>query len=585
MLPRRRDALVALLLAVAACVPDTASPPSPTVPAPAATARPSGATASALAPAVDAGVVSDARVAKDASAAPTRALVPDGPAHWRSMPTAQNGFYTVVDGLCSELEATRVGKDVVVHYGGGGNAIYNNGKRRGAASFIALRDDGLESIGDPSILSPTGVAGASLDDFWIADSTGSRSSEGAILHRYVGGTWKKYAKDQTNLHAWVDGGIIGSLGFAAANGDIWVEGSNTRPPESLWVTLPFPSLAAFPTGDVLLAGHSGSNPSMSGPLVARHWAPSQKVTEYSLASIFPGGEGYVRFTEVAPNEIYATVGSRIARWDGAGFRLLGSAIKGEPIGLVRRAAPDDLWFLSGAGRLARVTSAGVTTVVTPEPVADFDGVDLGAIWMVGTSGKLYRRDGQEWTQRPLPSPAFSTGGARKAKRVIVVSPDLVLLKAMYWEKGLGWKDQELHTALFSTKRVKETLRCNEPDPENNNIELGRGFQSWPPMATADCPTPFVVLARRSNATRVTDDWPRIRAALKGHAELAEVSLVEFLSGDRVFVGAKASSLDAAKSLVAVVAKQDRLRPEIVCGEPEPKRTLSIDLATGAATPR
>jgi hypothetical protein len=171
----------------------------------------------------------------------------------------------------------------------------------------------------------------------------------------------------------------------------------------------------------------------------------------------------------------------------------------------------------------------------------------------------------------------------KAKRVLVNDPDDVLLIAAYWEKGAFWKEQELHTALYRTKPVKETLRCNEPDPENNNIYLGHGFQSWPPMAGADCKTPFAVLARRSNAHKVVDDWPRLRAALKGHTELGEVSLVELVSGDRTFVGAKGKDLDAAKKIAELVAAKERLRPEIVCGDPEPKRTLAIDLATGTAT--
>ena len=127
------------------------------------------------------------------------------------------------------------------------------------------------------------------------------------------------------------------------------------------------------------------------------------------------------------------------------------------------------------------------------------------------------------------------------------------------------------------------MRCNEPDPENNNVELGSGFQSWPPMATDDCKTPFAVLARRSKANKTADDWPRIRAALKGHAELGEVSLVEFVSGDRTFVGAKGKDLASARKIASLVAEKDRLRPEVVCGDPEPKRTLAIDLTTGAAT--
>jgi len=547
------------------------------------------ASSKAPAPEVDSGGAAGRLAGGDASVdAGTQSAaanpVPEGAARWKSVPKAQNGMFAVLDGLCSQLSFTRVGNDVVVHYGGGHQVMYLDGKRVGAASFIALRDDGLVSIGSPPIEYPTGIAGASLDNFWVADSTGSRSSEGSTLYRYASGSWKKYEKDQTNLHAWVDGGIIGSLGFAAANGDIWVEGTSTKPPQAMWADLPFPTLAAFPTGDVLLVGARNRMENPDSPLIARHWAPGKKVTELPLQAILPGDE-YTRAFEVAPDEVYILRGDKIARWDGKAFRALGKTIGGEKMSTVRRAGPDDLWVQTEGGKLERISAQATTIITTPEAVADMDGIDRGAAWMVGKSGKLYRRDGETWTSVPLPGPAFSasTNVAVKAKRVLVNKPDDVLLVAAYWEKGPLWKDQELHTALYRTKAVKETLRCNEPDPENNNIHLGHGFQSWAPMATAECKTPFAVLARRSNANKSTDDWPRLRAALKGHAELGEVSLLEFVSGDRTFVGAKGKDLDTTKKIAELVAAKDRLRPEIACGDPEPTRTLALDLATGNAT--
>ncbi len=580
---------------LSACVPDTAV-------GSANNARPAASPASAVAVA-DGGAPNAAdgaaALAKSEPKAAARKPMPEGPAKWRSVPREQNGFYAVLDGICSQLGAGRVGKDVVVHYGGGHNPMYLDGVRAGAASFIALRDDGLESIGDPIINSPTGIAGKSLDDFWIADSTGSRSSDGAILHRYLNGTWKTHAKDQTNLHAWVDGGIIGTLGFAAANGDVWVEGSSTKPPQALWADLPFPSMAAFPTGDVLLiANKDGGGGPFSGPLVARHWAPGQKVTEHALERFFvrdtPDAGDYAgasKLHELAPDEVYFARKDRVLRWDGTAFHALANTSKGESISKIRRAAPDDLWVLTEAGAVQRLTATSAATIATPEVVVDMDGVENGGAWIVGKSGKLYRREGEEWKTAPLPVPAFTAGAALKAKSVLVAAPGDVLVIGMYWEKGVGWKEQELHTALFRSKPVKETMRCNEPDPENNNINLGHGFQSWPPMvnavneAAAACAAPFVVLARRSNEHKVVDDWPRLRAALKGHAELGEVTLVDFVSGDRTLVGAKAKDVETAKKLAGIVGAKERVRPEIVCGDPEAKRALVVDLATGAASPK
>jgi hypothetical protein len=570
--------VVPLLLVIpAACVPKSAavsSSPTASAPGTRAPAAPSDAQAVAVG---DAGT--------DATAPAQRLAM--GPEGWRTTPAEDHGFYPVVDGLCSELEAVRVGKDVIVYYGGGGNPMYadQGGLRLGAASFVALRETGLENIGAPPIASPMGLAGASADDFWIADSTGSRSSESATIHRRVGGKWKAYGRDQTNLHAWLDGGVIGSLGWATSNGDLWVEGSSTKPPAAITANLWFPSLAAFPSGDVLVIGSGnpdGSGP--GGPLVARHWAPGGKVRELPLDKLLPkvGDETRADVYEVAPDEVYVSRAGALVRWDGKDFRKLGKTSKGANIVRLNRAGSDDVWVTTSGATLEHITAAGATPVATPESIASMDGFQYGSAWAVGRSGKLYRRDGEAWTAVPLPSPVFTSGGVLKAKRVRALAKDDVVFIGKYWEKGPFWKDQELHTVLFRTRPTQETLRCNEPDPENNNTHLGQGFQSWPPMATAECKTPFAVLARRSNAAKGTkpDDWPRIRSALKSHTELGDVSLVDFVSGDRTFVGVKTKDLEGAKKLVELVAKRERLRPEIVCGDPTAVRTLPLDLATG-----
>lgn len=560
-----------LALLVMACVPSTADPP---------TSSPGIAR-------VEAGATSAAAVAPARADAGPRAepVIAEGPATWRSVPKEQNGYWAVLDGICSELHASRVGSDFVLSYGG--NSDMYTTVRHGAASLAGLRQDRLEAIGRPEITSPTGVAGASLDDFWIADSTGTRTSEGAILHRYDHGTWRTYAKDQTNLHRWLDGGIIGTLGVFAHDGEVWVEGTDKKPPAALWAGFgTFKHLAAFPTGDVLLLARP-SEPE-NAPIVARHWAPGKSVTTHVLGKLLPGDD-YPKLLEIAPDEVYVASGPRVIRWDGSAFRAVGATKDGRDIVAVHRLAKDDLWVETrpkdaSAGDpvgLAHLTPEGTVNLATPEPIVDVDGVQHGTPWAVGASGAVYRRDGETWTKKALPAAPFSTSGVvPKAKHLVAAGPDDVLVVAKYWEKAPSWKEQELHTMLFRTKPVRETLRCNEPDPENNNVNVGRGFQSWPPLATPACKTPFVVLARRSNAVKKVDDWPRLRAAFKGHPELGEVALVELVSGDRTFVGAKASSMDAAKKMMELATKADRLRPEVVCAEPEPVRTLPLDLATG-----
>ncbi len=542
------------------------------------------------------GAAINASVATDAGApqAAELQIIRPGKATWRSVPREQNGFYAVLDGLCSQLAFDTVGNDVVIHYGGQSLGPMVTSLRTGNASFIALRGDRLESIGDPLIVSPTGVAGRSLDDFWVADSTGTRSSEGAVLHRRIGTTWKKYEKDHTNLHAWLDGGIIGTKGWAAAaSGELWVEGSAIRPPSKLGSDLLMnPALAAFPTGEIVILGVLASeqgNPAV--PRIARTWSPKGGMKQIPFTLLGP--DEYPTLLEIAPDEIYVTSDTKVGRWDGTSWKLLG--VTKAKISSAMRVASNDLWIRLASGALVRSAPAPAggllfNVVPTPEPVAAIGGVSLGAPWMVGNSGKLYKREGEVWTEKTLPPPPFSSSPrvAFKAKSLRVLAPDDVLILGMYWEKATGWTERELHTALLRTKPHQETLRCNEPDPENNNLHVGTGFQSWPPTLTSEsaaaCPTPFAVLARKSNAAKTAGDWPLIRGALKGHGELGEVSLVEFVSGDRTFVGAKAKDYATAKKLAELAAGRDRLRPEIVCGEPEVARTFKLDTTTGKVAP-
>jgi hypothetical protein len=543
-----RKRTIPLLVLVAACVRSERTPPAPT---------PSSTPSSVATVSLEA-------------AAP--ALPPESKSSWRYVPKAENGFSLVLDGLCSQLGMGRVGKDVVVHYGGGSLL---QGQREGVASFLALGDAGLVDIGSPIVARPTGIAGASLEDFWLADSTGSRTSEGAEIHRRTKGVWKKYPKDMTDLHAWTDGGIIGSQGLSADG--LWVEGSKTKPPAALWQDLRPWRISAFPSGEVILFGVAQDNKS----ILARSWSPGKSVKEERVPGLDVDYKGRLDLLEVAPDEVWASYGPALARWDGKAWRAIGAMASKQTILTTKRASDGDVWVLGDGGAVEHTTPKGLAAITMPEPILSFDGLDRGAVWAAGKSGKLYRRNGEAFEAQAMPKPAFTVAASFKAKEVLVASTDDVLVIGMYWEKGLGWKDQELHTALMRTRAAKETLRCNEPDPENNRIYLGRGFQSWPPMATAECASPFVVIARRSQAIKSAPDWPHVRAALKGHTELGEIALVDFVSGDRTFVGAKAKDFDTAKKLVDVVTAKDTLRPEIVCGEPTTvKQTLAIDLTTG-----
>jgi hypothetical protein len=516
--------------------------------------------------------------AKIETPAPPPEPIPEGKPGWKTSPKEQNGFWLTLDGLCPMLQISAVGKDVVVSYGGGPEHIYGSDRNRvGHATFMAMRETGIESIDAPSIASPTGITGTSLDNFWIADSTGTRSSAGAVLHWRHNGTWAKFEKDMINIHPWVDGGVMGGKSMALMHGeDIWVDGTKTAPPVDLYKGYVSPFFTSFPTGEVTVFVGPYTGESMSfpeGPIYARQWSTTtKKVTHTPLPMLDPRGRPTF-VLGAAPDEIYVGTDLKIAMYDGTSWKLIGKTSKKASSWSSKRVSKGVIWAKLEDGTIEVSGPEGFKPLKTPEKLLAFDGMDKGQTWAVGYSGKLYRRDGEEWIEKPLPLPTFSNGPVpMKAKDVLVLGPDDIVVTAAYWEKGLGWTEQELHWALVRSKKQNETLRCNEPDPENNNIHIGRGFQSWPPMATAECKTPFVMISRRSkqHPPAPRTDWAKIKGALRGHGDLtADGKLIEFQSGDRTFLGAKAKSFDGAKEIATLAAAKDRIRPEVLCAEPPP----------------
>lgn len=504
-------------------------------------------------------------------------VMPVGKPGWKTIPQEQNGWWVGLDGLCPMLKVYPVGADVLVSYGGGPEHVYGSDRNRvGHATFMGVSDTGLRAVGDPDLAYPTGVMGTSLDDFIIADSVGTRTFGGAVVHRRRNGTWSKFEQNMTLVQPWVDGGVMGVFGMGAMRGeDIWVAGTKTAPPTGLYSGYMTPWFASFPTGEVMLVvGNYGEGFSgKPGTLHARSWSTAtNKVTHTPLPML--GQAVRPSFVwGIAPDEIYAGNENIVAMYDGTAWKLIGKASKPILRWESKRVTKGVLWARLEDGTIEVSGPEGFKRLETPEKLLAFDGMDKGQTWAAGESGKLYLRDGETWTEKKLPLPVFSSGPVPfKAKGVVVKAKDDVVVTAAYWEKGPGWTEQELHWALLRTKKQDETLRCNEPDPENNNVYIGRGFQSWPPVVpngTTECKTPFVMISRRSKQHPVAKtDWAKIKTALEGHADLiADGKLLEFVSGDRTFLGAKPKDLESAKQLVTLTAAKDRIRPEILCAEP------------------
>jgi len=140
--------------------------------------------------------------------------------------------------------------------------------------------------------------------------------------------------------------------------------------------------------------------------------------------------------------------------------------------------------------------------------------------------------------------------------------------------------------------------------------------SFPPIADETCKTPFVVLLRTGygsgkDATFIYDrkhDFTQVRDAIKEtpsltssplptevrdagkEGESKRISLIELQSGNQRYLGARVPNVAAGRDLALAVVKKVKtinnggsiaeVRPEIVCGEPKPERTINVEATTG-----
>ncbi len=98
----------------------------------------------------------------------------------------------------------------------------------------------------------------------------------------------------------------------------------------------------------------------------------------------------------------------------------------------------------------------------------------------------------------------------------------------------------------------------------------------------DCRMHYVLLDR-SPAAKAPADFPKIRAALKGHTELSGVKLVFSREKDWQFFGAQIADEDLAKKLATIVRKSVK-STAVYCAEPVPTGEIKIDLKTGDRLP-
>lgn len=105
------------------------------------------------------------------------------------------------------------------------------------------------------------------------------------------------------------------------------------------------------------------------------------------------------------------------------------------------------------------------------------------------------------------------------------------------------------------------------------------------FGTRTCSLHYVLLDEAPAATADTKDYPRIRAALAGHPELAGVRFIVSHEKGQQFFGALVPTYDKASELEKLVKKGVKgSAPDVLCAEPPAVREIKIDLGTGKVVP-
>ena len=504
---------------------------------------------------------------------------------WRAPPKESGSLFVAIDGLCTNLLAVPAGTGAVLTYGGEwGNPNYDGPprKRLGTGTLGAL-GDALDVRGAVEVTRLRDAYGAASGDMWAVDDTRTRADGGSgnvVVHHYVPGIGWDPKGDllKRDLDAapaeWLSGSLIAYTRRQAAMVSFW----STKPdvdippdvslPEDMKVDKnagPWDSGLAFADADarsgtvaLALSWYPREERQQTPTVKFRIWQKARGWKDLPGASWPSWIERVVVSGEI---DITAQSDKAVFHWNGKAWsKVIDEKVKSEP---AEKRASGGVFALGADGKLRIVDASGaVSAIAAPKPFESYaaDGDHLAA---TGKSGKLYEKNdaGSAWEARTLPAPTFGTSKDVKARLVRIGKGGTLYVVAKYWEKGRGWTESELHWMLVTSKKTKETYRCNEPDPENNNYNVGIGFQSWAPFADASCKRPFVVVARKSKAQE------NVFADLAKKLATPGTAFVSFTSGDRTFLGARADDLAAGEAL-AKKAVPMRLRPEIVCGEPD-----------------
>jgi hypothetical protein len=555
---------------------------------------------------------------------------PEEPLAWGTRPAQKGPLFPVIDGMCVHGEIWPTKGSALYTYGNGTGAW----TRGGEATMARLVDDGLE-LSDTPTKKPdaeawTYIAPMRVQGTWPGPLVMYSSDQGGGRMRDWPSIWSHTADGWSLIASHHEKGEPDYTVPAIVRGHIVTARREYKNSDELAdpVYKAFPLEKGAPAIENLGAiGRPGftlrSFVANDTTLFALGYTEQGAQTKQILRVLSDGKarelglpDGEIRIISLRPNLVFAVNPLKILRLDGDKLTPVDAKLPPNVTLRAGAAAPNgDLWLLPSTRKAVLVVrkDGKVDELPLPAPAAPgpkeavqhwptsgdlLAGVEVDDPYAIGDGGSLFHFDQGKWVEVELPAPPFAATGKYQAQAVVVPAKGDLYVNAGYAEKGVAWKTVERYRAVLRNKRPKEVLRCNEPYGGADHAS-GHGFMSFPPIAQDSCATPFVVLLRigygvtQKEATYLYDrktDYPSVREAVKATPSLgASVDLVELVSGDQRYLGARVPTIAAGRELAQAVVKRvsapAEVRPEIVCGQPKAERTIQVDVATGKlATP-
>jgi len=461
-----------------------------------------------------------------------------------------------------------------------------------------LRIDEAASKGLTDMLGPlsavTAAIGVFPDAAWLSLSTSNGRTGFGLRYRWQADEWKRVGPISSQIDLgvfeWTAGRLLsfkisgapfGPQGFEVVRGKAAPLPRIKRMPAAVDPYCPNgfePSqFRAFTSGEVFLLGPSCADG--ESPVVQR-WAAGSMV---AIAETLPDspsekehGSPGVLFAPSASDVWLAMnsqhAGAYLSHFDGKQWIAEPAPSKHEMVA-ASALADGSLWAITSEKR--RIPTGAH---VTEEKM-------VTELWS--------RAPGGSWQTVEMPSVAAQPGVHWTAIDVVARAPGDVWITARFCPGKSSFRsydgetlvsEVDCHFALFRTIAATKPL-TTFPAPEDvdaNRFSIRRAL----PLVGECLSNVFVVLYRLGRNAPPNFDYPATRAALKGHTELEEggLAFVESEEDGRRYFGALVRDPTTGRQLAALIEKGvPGSHPSVLCGSPEVRRMLYIDLASGNIT--